>query len=126
MFALLVAELMVGANDEAVVGVVFHEAAHVGAGGEIGVGGDVGDVKRGKAAPIIERVIEFFEPNFLMEKDLFLKRNFGAASEVTPGFDFTVLDDVAEVFGVEDQHASQAAAITSRVDERRRGGGSGA
>jgi hypothetical protein len=63
-------ELFSGTDDEAVIGVIFEEAAHEGSGGEIRFSWEVGDVEGGQAAPEVEGVGEFFEPDFFGEEDL--------------------------------------------------------
>ena len=63
-----------GADDDAEVAVVLHEAFHEGGGGEIGLGGDGCGLEGGQAAPEVEGVGKFFEPDFLGEEELGVER----------------------------------------------------
>jgi hypothetical protein len=70
LFFLGVIEVVVGAHDDAHVGVVFDEATHVSGGGVIGFHGELGGSERGKTAPEVVGIGEFFMPHFLGEEDL--------------------------------------------------------
>jgi hypothetical protein len=94
---------MISADDKAVFGVVFDEAAHEGAGGEVGLGGGSGDLERREAAPEIEGVGEFVVPDFFGEEDLGFERGLGAEGGVAPAEELAVLDDVVKAGGIEDE-----------------------
>ena len=66
---------IVRADDEADVAVVFHDAAHEVAGGEIGAGGKFRGVEWREAAPEIEWIGQFVMPDFFREEDLGFDRS---------------------------------------------------
>jgi len=105
LLALGVVELIGGADDQAVIGVVLHEAAHERGSGKIGPGGECGCMERWEAAPEVERVGKFFEPNFIWKEDLGLDGRAVAAVGIAPGGEFSVLKDGIKMRRVEHEHA---------------------
>ena len=104
LLALFVVELLVGADDEAEVGVVFHEAVHEGAGGEVGFGGEVGrvgaaDMPRQKS----NGLGSFSNQTSSGRKTWVSSGALGAEAGVAPADELAVLDDVLEAGGVEDE-----------------------
>jgi len=104
LLLLFLGELLVGANDEAGIGVVIHQAVHEGGGGEIGFGGEGGDAERGEAAPEIVGVRESIEPDFFGEEDLGFEGRV-VWGGVAPTEELVVFDDGFEVGGVQKQDA---------------------
>lgn len=102
LFLLFVGEWLIGADDEAGIGVVFHEAIHERGGGEIGFGSEGCDVERGEATPEIKRVGEAFEPDLLGEESLGLEGRVRGGG-VAPAEELVVLDDVLEMGGVQEK-----------------------
>ena len=100
LFALIIGELLFGADDEAGIGVVVHEAVHKMRGGEIGSGGEHGDLQRGEAAPGVEGIGEIIEPDFFGEEDLGFERAVHG-TDVTPAYELMVVDDVLEMCGID-------------------------
>jgi hypothetical protein len=96
-------ELFVGANDEAVIGIIFYESAHEAGGGEVGLGRELGGVKRRETTPEIEGVGEFFEPDLFGQEDVGGKGGIWAWSVIAPADELIFLDDVLETGGVEDE-----------------------
>jgi len=73
---------------------------HEGGGGEIGFGWQGGGEQWGHAAPEVEWVREFLEPDFFGEEDLRLQRCVGAEAGIAPADELAVLDDVLEAGGM--------------------------
>jgi len=103
LLLLFIGEFLLGTDDAAGIGVVVHEAEHKGGSGEIGFGGERGDVERGETAPEIKRVGEAIEPDFFGEEDLGFEGRVVGGS-VTPAEELVVLDDVLEVGRIEEQN----------------------
>ena len=101
LFLLLLGERLVGSDDETGVCIIFHEAMHERRGGKVGLSGESGDAKRGKAAPEIERVWQALEPDFLGEEDVAWERGLRAGARVAPADELVVFDDVLKAGGVE-------------------------
>jgi len=98
-----VIEVIVGADDETGVAVVFDEAAHERAGGVIGAGGEFSGTERREAAPEIEGVGEFIVPDFFGEEDLGLERGGTRETGVAPADQTMVFDHFAEMVWIQDQ-----------------------
>ncbi len=107
LLLLLFGEFLLRADDEAGIGVVVHEAVHEGRGGEIGFGGESGDLERGEAAPEIERIGEAIEPDFFGEEDLGFEGRVRGTG-VTPALELVVLDDVLEAGGIQEEDVLEA------------------
>src|SRR6266404_1608974 len=105
LLALLLTQKLIGPNDHARVSIVFDNATHEGGSGEVGLGGHVGDMERGQAAPEVEGVGEFLEPDFLGEEDLGLEGRLTPGAGVAPADEFVVLNDVLDLSGVEEEDA---------------------
>jgi len=102
--ALFVGELMVGSDDEAVIGIIFDEAAHEGGSSEVGVRGVIGREQGRESAPGIERIGEAVVPDFFREKDLGFDGSAFCAV-ITPADDFVVVDDLGHGVGFEEEDA---------------------
>jgi hypothetical protein len=96
---------------KAVIGVVLHEAAHECGSGKIGPGCECGCIEGRQAAPEIEWVGKFFEPNFFWKENLGLDGRAIAAIGIAPGGEFSVLKNRIKVGGVEHEHAFELGSI---------------
>ena len=104
-------EVIVGADDETGIAVVFDEAAHERAGGVIGAGGKFGGAERREAAPEIEGVGEFIVPDFFGEEDLGFERGGTRETGVAPADQTMVFDYLAEMVWIQNQDVFQSAAL---------------
>ncbi len=107
--SLIVGKLLIGVDDGADIGVVFHQAFHERTSGVIRVRSEFGGVEWGHAAPEAERVGQAFEPNFAREKYLRLHGSFAAEAGVAPADEFMIVNDVLEVGGVENEYLGKLA-----------------
>jgi len=111
LLPLVVPEKLIRTNDQAGIGIVFDGAAHESRGSEIGSGSLVGYAQGREAAPEVERVGEFFKPDFFGEKELGFQRSEPPVSDVTPADEFVVFDYMMNMRRIEKDNIFESPAL---------------